>query len=84
MNDIQELSQFLSERIEIVESITTQIARKPTLKLYKALDSELEVIINKISEADFPRNDEIRQIFTKSMTAKTLTRYTLQNEQPRI
>jgi hypothetical protein len=74
MNDIEDLSKYLSERIEVVNSLTAQIAENPTLELYKALDVELERIINAIINADFPINDRIRIIFTKSMKAKTLNR----------
>lgn len=76
MTDVAKLSQYLSKCTEKIQVITKQIEENPTPKLYKALDSELEKIIHAVSEADFPRNDKIREIFTKSMKVKTLIRYT--------
>lgn len=87
MTDVSTLSQYLSECTEKIQVITKQIKENPNPKLYKALDRELEKIIHAVSEADFPRNDKIREIFTKSMKAKTLIRYTfhaIQNEHQRI
>jgi hypothetical protein len=87
MTDISELSKYLSECTEKIKLITQQIKDNPTPKLYKDLDLELEKIIHAVSEADFPRNDKISEIFTKSMIAKTLTRHTfhaIKDEHQRI
>lgn len=87
MTDISKLSKYLSECTEKIKLITQQIKENPTPKSYKDLDLELEKIIHAVSDADFPRNDRIREIFTKSMKAKTLTRHAfhaIQNEHQRI